>query len=56
MSAQAVASFRLKRPEEIEKMRVSGRILGACLAQRGTTKGGQQRGAMEDGEREIQEK
>jgi len=33
MSAQAVASFRLKRPEEIEKMRVSGRILGACLAQ-----------------------
>ncbi len=25
-------SFRLKRPDEIEKMRVSGRILGACLS------------------------
>jgi methionyl aminopeptidase len=32
MSARAIDSFRLKRPEEIEKMRVSGRILGACLA------------------------
>jgi len=29
----AVDSFRLKRPDEIEKMRASGRILGACLAQ-----------------------
>jgi len=28
-----VDSFRLKRPDEIEKMRVSGKILGACLAQ-----------------------
>jgi methionyl aminopeptidase len=27
-----VDSFRLKRPDEIEKMRVSGRILGACLS------------------------
>ncbi len=27
-----VEAFRLKRPEEIEKMRVSGRILGACLS------------------------
>ena len=26
------AAFRLKKPEEIEKMRASGRILGACLA------------------------
>jgi methionyl aminopeptidase len=25
-------AFRLKRPEEIEKMRASGKILGACLA------------------------
>jgi methionyl aminopeptidase len=25
-------AFRLKRPDEIEKMRASGRILGACLA------------------------
>lgn len=33
MSAQTVVSFRLKRPDEIEKMRVSGKILGACLAQ-----------------------
>ena len=33
MSARGVVSFRLKRPEEIEKMRVSGRILGACLSQ-----------------------
>jgi methionyl aminopeptidase len=32
MSARAIDGFRLKRPEEIEKMRVSGRILGACLA------------------------
>jgi methionyl aminopeptidase len=29
---QRVEAFRLKRPEEIEKMRVSGRILGECLA------------------------
>ena len=27
-----VESFRLKRPDEVEKMRVSGRILGECLA------------------------
>jgi methionyl aminopeptidase len=27
-----VESFRLKKPDEIEKMRESGRILGACLA------------------------
>ncbi|MFN2568482.1 MAG: type I methionyl aminopeptidase [Candidatus Dormibacteria bacterium] len=27
-----VDSFRLKKPEEIEKMRVSGRILGECLS------------------------
>jgi methionyl aminopeptidase len=33
MSAHAVDSFRLKRPDEIEKMRVSGKILGACLSQ-----------------------
>ncbi|MFI5286627.1 MAG: type I methionyl aminopeptidase [Candidatus Dormibacteria bacterium] len=33
MSTHAVDSFRLKRPDEIEKMRVSGKILGACLAQ-----------------------
>jgi methionyl aminopeptidase len=33
MSPDGVVGFRLKRPEEIEKMRVSGRILGACLAQ-----------------------
>ena len=26
-----VESFRLKRPDEIEKMRAAGRILGACL-------------------------
>jgi methionyl aminopeptidase len=32
MSPHPVDSFRLKRPEEIEKMRVSGKILGACLA------------------------
>jgi methionyl aminopeptidase len=31
MSTHAVVSFRLKRPDEIEKMRVSGKILGACL-------------------------
>ena len=30
--APRVESFRLKRPDEIEKMRESGRILGACLA------------------------
>lgn len=29
--SRSVQSFRLKRPEEVEKMRVSGRILGACL-------------------------
>jgi methionyl aminopeptidase len=33
MSPRAVESFRLKRPEEIEKMRASGKILGACLSQ-----------------------
>ena len=33
MTAHAVGGFRLKRPDEIEKMRVSGKILGACLAQ-----------------------
>jgi methionyl aminopeptidase len=33
MSRHAVESFRLKRPDEIEKMRVSGKILGACLSQ-----------------------
>jgi len=33
VSTHAVDSFRLKRPDEIEKMRVSGKILGACLAQ-----------------------
>jgi methionyl aminopeptidase len=33
MSPRAVESFRLKRPDEIEKMRASGRILGACLTQ-----------------------
>jgi methionyl aminopeptidase len=27
-----VEAFRLKRPEEIDKMRVSGKILGECLA------------------------
>ena len=27
-----IEGFRLKRPDEIEKMRVAGRILGACLA------------------------
>jgi methionyl aminopeptidase len=30
--AGRIEAFRLKRPEEIEKMRASGRILGACLA------------------------
>ena len=30
--ATRVEAFRLKRPEEIEKMRASGKILGACLA------------------------
>jgi methionyl aminopeptidase len=33
MNMHGIDSFRLKRPDEIEKMRVSGRILGACLAQ-----------------------
>ncbi|MDQ2961507.1 MAG: type I methionyl aminopeptidase [Candidatus Dormibacteraeota bacterium] len=37
-----VEAFRLKRPEEIEKMRASGRILGACLAHLA----GQVRGGM----------
>jgi methionyl aminopeptidase len=32
MSGHAVIGFRLKRPDEIEKMRVSGKILGACLS------------------------
>jgi methionyl aminopeptidase len=32
MSPRAVDSFRLKRPDEIEKMRASGKILGACLS------------------------
>ena len=27
-----IDSFRLKRPEEVERMRAAGRILGACLA------------------------
>ena len=31
MSVTRVRSFRLKKPEEIEKMRASGRILGGCL-------------------------
>ena len=30
--ARPVEAFRLKRPEEIEKMRASGPILGECLA------------------------
>jgi methionyl aminopeptidase len=33
MSADGVIGFRLKRPDEIEKMPVSGKILGACLSQ-----------------------
>jgi methionyl aminopeptidase len=33
MPPERIESFRLKRPHEIEKMRASGRILGACLAQ-----------------------
>jgi methionyl aminopeptidase len=32
VSTTRVESFRLKRPEEIEKMRESGKILGACLS------------------------
>jgi methionyl aminopeptidase len=32
MSPRNIIGFRLKRPDEIEKMRVSGRILGACLS------------------------
>ncbi|MBV9101722.1 MAG: type I methionyl aminopeptidase [Candidatus Dormibacteraeota bacterium] len=32
MSAARVEAFRLKRPDEIERMRAAGRILGACLA------------------------
>ncbi len=33
MSNHGIQTFRLKRPDEIEKMRVSGKILGECLAQ-----------------------
>jgi methionyl aminopeptidase len=33
MSDHGVQSFRLKRPDEVEKMRISGKILGECLAQ-----------------------
>jgi methionyl aminopeptidase len=33
MSTHAIDSFRLKRPDEVGKMRASGKILGACLAQ-----------------------
>ncbi len=32
MSPHPVVGFRLKRPDEIDKMRVSGKILGECLA------------------------
>lgn len=32
MSVPRVESFRLKKPAEIDKMRASGQILGACLA------------------------
>ncbi|HKR99474.1 MAG TPA: type I methionyl aminopeptidase, partial [Candidatus Dormibacteraeota bacterium] len=32
MSPQRVEAFRLKRDDEIEKMRASGKILGACLS------------------------
>jgi methionyl aminopeptidase len=32
VSPRTIDSFRLKRPDEIEKMRVSGEILGACLS------------------------
>jgi len=32
MSPTRVEHFRLKRPDEIEKMRAAGRILGQCLA------------------------
>ena len=32
MRGARVEAFRLKRPEEIDRMRVSGRILGECLA------------------------
>ncbi len=32
MSATRVEAFRLKRADEIEKMRAAGKILGACLA------------------------
>jgi len=32
MSGARIESFRLKRPDEIEKMRSAGRILGACLS------------------------
>jgi methionyl aminopeptidase len=32
MSAMRVESFRLKRPDEIDKMRVAGKILGECLS------------------------
>ncbi|MGH7687745.1 MAG: type I methionyl aminopeptidase [Candidatus Dormibacteria bacterium] len=33
MNVARVESFRLKKPAEIDKMRVSGRILGACLSE-----------------------
>ena len=32
MTSNRIESFRLKRPDEIDRMRASGRILGACLA------------------------
>ena len=32
MPPDRIESFRLKRPDEVEKMRAAGRILGACLA------------------------
>ena len=32
MNLHRVESFRLKRPDEVEKMRAAGKILGACLA------------------------
>lgn len=32
MSARAEATFRLKRPEEIDKMHAAGRILAGCLS------------------------
>jgi methionyl aminopeptidase len=32
VTSNRIESFRLKRPDEIDRMRASGRILGACLA------------------------